>query len=121
MVEEFEDAAFALQTGEISGIVRTNYGYHIIQVTDRVESRRASLDEVSGMIGRLLRSAYALKPADLVARLKATSLINVFDPRFSDQAPHHYLGVVASCCGRFCSTSTALWSISGSMISKGLP
>jgi len=84
MVEEFEDAAFALQTGEISGIVRTNYGYHIIQVTDRVESRRASLDEVSGMIGRLLRSAYALKPADLVARLKATSLITVFDPRFSD-------------------------------------
>ncbi len=84
MVREFEDAAFALKVGEVSGIVKTDYGYHIIQVSDRAESHRASLDEVGGMIGRLLRSAHALKPAELIAQLKATSLITVFDPRFRD-------------------------------------
>ena len=54
MVSEFEDAAFALEVGEISEPVQTSYGYHIIKLIDQEAAYTPTLDEVKDEV----RDAY---------------------------------------------------------------
>jgi len=48
MVPEFDKAVFAMQPGELSGIVTTEYGYHIIKVNEKENARVKPFDEVKG-------------------------------------------------------------------------
>ncbi|HEU0122520.1 MAG TPA: peptidylprolyl isomerase [Bryobacteraceae bacterium] len=54
-VPNFETAAFSLKKGEISNLVKTEYGYHIIQVLDREEPKVKSFDEVKDELAAELR------------------------------------------------------------------
>jgi peptidyl-prolyl cis-trans isomerase C len=55
MVKPFEDAAFALKAGEVSPIVESEFGYHIIKSSERRDARTVPLAEVSDRIAQALR------------------------------------------------------------------
>lgn len=46
MTPPFEQATFALKKGEISGVIETDFGYHIIQLTDIKPGKERSFEEV---------------------------------------------------------------------------
>ena len=54
MVPAFEDAAFALEEGEVSQIIETQFGYHILQVTGETAAQTRSFEESQGQIEQFL-------------------------------------------------------------------
>ncbi|HPS55378.1 MAG TPA: peptidylprolyl isomerase [Sedimentisphaerales bacterium] len=55
MVPEFEEAAFALKDGEVSGIVETNFGYHIIKKTGHTEASVTKFEDAKAEIKEMLK------------------------------------------------------------------
>ena len=80
-VPDFEREAFSLPKGKISELVKTQYGFHIILVTDREVARTRPLDEVRGEI----QPAVAGEKADRQARQVADQLAAAI--RQSDRRP----------------------------------
>jgi peptidyl-prolyl cis-trans isomerase D len=60
MVKTFDDAAFALKVGEISELVRSDFGYHIIKLAGIKPSRVLPFDEAREGIANKLRQQKAL-------------------------------------------------------------
>jgi peptidyl-prolyl cis-trans isomerase D len=76
-VPEFEQAAFNTPVGQTTGVIRTNYGFHIIHVEGKQQARLKPLDEVKSQIEPLLKqqqvSGEVQKLADSVQALARTA------------------------------------------------
>jgi parvulin-like peptidyl-prolyl isomerase len=85
MVPEFEVAAFGLKPGEISRIVKTEYGYHIIKLYEITPPRKTPFTEVSDRVRDLLlgREMEARLP-DYFAKLKSDAQVEILDERLKE-------------------------------------
>lgn len=70
MVPEFDEAAKTLPIGTLSQPVKTQFGYHLIEVLEREEARQAKLEDVAGQIRSQL---LAMKQQDVYLK-KASEL-----------------------------------------------
>lgn len=82
MVKEFETAAFALQTNQVSEIVETRYGYHIIKLSEKIPASTMEFDKISPKLKEYLTDReFAKQLPAYLEKIKAESKVEILDPK----------------------------------------
>jgi peptidyl-prolyl cis-trans isomerase C len=84
MVPEFADAAFAQKVGDISKPVKTQFGWHVIKVTDKKAAGTVPFDQVKEQVVSYLKSNNQREAVQAVLnKLKESAKIETFLPAAS--------------------------------------
>jgi parvulin-like peptidyl-prolyl isomerase len=89
----FFDAVFKLKKGEVSGVIQSNLGYHIVMVTDRFDAKLLTLDDAvppanKNTVREIIKSSLTVQRqsdaiqtalTQIVADLKKGAEIKIFD------------------------------------------
>lgn len=74
MVEAFADAAFAIEVGKVSDPVKTEFGYHLIKVTDHATPKDVSFSEVKDKVRNEL---VGIEMSNLVRELREKAKVEI--------------------------------------------
>lgn len=84
MVAEFEAAAFSLTNNQVSDVVTTQFGYHIIKLSEKMPAKMPSLAEKSDDIKEYLKSQELqkqLRETDFMEKLMKEGNVEILDER----------------------------------------
>ncbi len=84
MVAEFEAAAFSLNTNQVSDVVTTQFGYHIIKLSEKMPAKMMTLAEVSDDLKEALKSQELqkqLRETDFMEKLMKEAGVEILDEK----------------------------------------
>ena len=87
MVPEFEAAAFSLNTNQVSDIITTQFGYHIIKLSEKIPAKKMELAKVSQDIKDYLKGQSVQKELpQYMDKVKKEAGVEIVDERLKPVA-----------------------------------
>jgi peptidyl-prolyl cis-trans isomerase C len=84
MVPEFEAAAFSLTTNQVSDVITTTYGYHIIKLSEKIPAKVVAFAEVSDELKEALKNQELQKQladGDYLEKMRKDAGVEILDEK----------------------------------------
>jgi peptidyl-prolyl cis-trans isomerase C len=91
MVPEFDAAAFSLGTNQVSDIITTRFGFHIIKLSEKIPAKKVEFDKAATNIkDGLTQQALQKQFPDYIAKLKKDAGVEILDEKLkARELPDH--------------------------------
>jgi parvulin-like peptidyl-prolyl isomerase len=85
MVKEFEDTAFSMKTNEVSDIIETKFGFHIIKLSEKIPAKKVDFDKVKdGIKDHLFQLQLTKQLPDYTRKMVKDANIEILDEKLKN-------------------------------------